>query len=81
MASKTITVNVREDVEKRFRRVAASKHGKRKGYLGQALTEAMEKWVEEAEGGNPVARTVKLLDEGIDLGGVKYTRREELHER
>jgi hypothetical protein len=81
MTSKTITVNVREDVEKRFRRVAASKYGKRKGYLGRALTEAMEKWVEEAEGSNTVARTVKLLNEGMDLGGVKYRRKEELHER
>lgn len=81
MASKTLTVNVREDVERRFRRIAASKHGKRKGYLGHALTEAMERWADEEEGADNVAQTLALLDEGFDLGGLKYSRREELHER
>jgi len=81
MTPKTITVNVEEDVEKRFRRVAASTHGKNKGYLGRALTEAMETWARAMEAKNSVASTMKLLDEGLDLGGVKYRRREELHER
>ena len=81
MTSKTITVNVPEDVEKRFRRVAVSRHGKCKGYLGRAVMEAMENWVEEAETVDAVASTMKLLDEGVDLGGLKYRLREELHAR
>ena len=81
MGSKTLTVNVREDVERRFRRVAASRHGKKKGYLGRALTEAMQRWAEEEEGAEGVAQTLALLDEGLDLGGLRYSRRDELHER
>jgi hypothetical protein len=81
VASKTITVNVREDVERRFRKIAASKRGKNKGYLGRALTEAMRRWADEEEGADAVAQTLALLEEGLDLGGLKYSRREELHER
>ena len=81
MTKKTITVNVRADVEKRFRRVAAARHGKKKGHLGRAVTEAMQRWAEEAERTDDVARTMKLLDEGLDLGGLKYKSREELHDR
>ncbi len=49
MASKTITVNVKADVEAKFRKIAAATHGKKKGYLGKALTEAMERWTKEKE--------------------------------
>jgi hypothetical protein len=81
MASKVITVSVRADVEARFRRAAASRHGKKKGYLGRALTEAMDEWTRGKEGAETVAQTLMLMEEGIDLGGMKYKRREELHER
>jgi hypothetical protein len=81
MASKTITVNVRAEVEEKFRRVASSKGGKKKGYLGRALTEAMERWAEEEEETDSIAQTLRLLDEGLDLRGLKYARRDELHER
>lgn len=81
MASKTITVSVEARVEKRFRRAASARRGKKKGYLGRALTEAMERWAEEAERSDDVARTLKLLDEGLDLGGLRYERRQDLHER
>ena len=81
MASKTITVNVRADVEKRFRRVAASTQGRKKGYLGRALTEAMDKWAREKEEKDTVAQTLRLLDEGLELGGLRYRHRDELHGR
>lgn len=81
VTSKTITVSVRADVEERFRRVASSRHGKKKGYIGKAITEAMARWVEEEEGRDGVVQTLRLLEEGVDLGGLKYSRREELHER
>ena len=81
MATKTITVNVRWDVEERFRRVAASKHGKKKGYLGWALTEAMKAWADQQEASGATARTLRMLEDGLDLGGLKYGRRDELHDR
>ncbi len=81
MSPKIITVSVDADVEKRFRRIAKAVHGKRKGYLGKALTDAMEKWTEEKEKSDAVAATLHLLDQGADLGGLAYRRRDELHER
>lgn len=41
----------------------------------------MEKWTEEKQETDSVAATLSLLDTGVDLGGLKYKRRDELHER
>lgn len=41
----------------------------------------MEKWTEEKQETNSIAATLDLLERGIDLGGVKYKHRDELHER
>jgi predicted transcriptional regulator len=81
MATKTITVNVNAEVERKFRRTAKAVHGKKKGFLGKALTDAMERWTKEKEETDTIAAVLSLLDEGLDLGGVKYRHRDELHER
>ncbi len=81
MASKTITVSVDADVEEKFRRTAKAVHGKKKGYLGKALTEAMKTWTKEREQTDTVAATLRMLEDGLDLGVVKYGERDELHER
>ena len=81
MATKIITVSVRADVEERFRKIAAATHGKKKGYLGRALTEAMEEWAREREESGTVAAALRYLESGVDLGGTKYRHRDELHER
>ncbi|MGI0078583.1 MAG: hypothetical protein ACRECH_03070 [Nitrososphaerales archaeon] len=81
MATKIITVSVDVEVEQKFRRTAKAVHGRKKGYLGKAVTEAMERWTKEREQRDTVAAALNLLDEGVDLGGVKYKRRDELHER
>ncbi|MFA4820488.1 MAG: hypothetical protein WC613_06050 [Candidatus Aenigmatarchaeota archaeon] len=74
-----MTISVRDDVEKRFRKMAGSKYGKRKGYLGEAVTEAMEVWL-RAESGS-VKRAVELMHKGHNSGGLLYKSRDELHER
>jgi len=81
MASKTLTFNVNTDVEEKFRKVARATKGSKKGYLGKALTDAMEKWTKEMEGADSVASAMAVLDDGIDLGGLKRWSRDELHER
>jgi len=81
MTSKTITVNVDAEVEEKFRRTAKAVHGKRKGYLGKALTDAMKIWTREKEQTDNVAAALRLLDEGIDMGLMAYKIRAELHER
>ena len=75
----TITINVDDDVEKKFRKAASTKYGKRKGYLGEAITEAMQTWL-KAESGN-VKKAFDLLEKGHNSGGALYKSRDELHER
>jgi hypothetical protein len=76
----TITVNVEDKVEKRFREVASTVFGKRKGYLGKALTIAMQTWTEEKRK-TAELRAFDMLKTGLNLGGIKYKKRKELHER
>ena len=75
----TITVNVNDDVEKKFRKAASTKYGTRKGYLGEAITEAMKTWIRSES--NNVKRAFELLEKGHNSGGLTYKSREELHER
>lgn len=77
--SKTITVNVEETIEKDFRRVASRKYGKKKGYLGRALTQAMQEWAEKREV-DVEAEALALLKTGIKMKKWRFDR-DELHER
>jgi len=79
--SKVVTISVDAVVEEKFRRVAKVVHGKKKGYLSKALTEAMDKWTKDKEKNDSVAAAIRMLDQGVDLGGIKYRHRDELHER
>jgi len=78
---KTITVNIREDVEKKLRQVAAARYGKRKGYLGKAVTEAVEEWARRKEETDVNARALAMLKKGFNMGGLKTKNRSEWHER
>lgn len=80
MKTKTITVNVEKEVEEKFRKIASATYGKKKGYLGKALTEAMREW-EKKNASKKKERFFELLEKGIDMGGINYKKREELHER
>ncbi|VVB90631.1 Uncharacterised protein [uncultured archaeon] len=77
----TITVNIKDDVEKEFRMVVRSVHGTRKGELGKALTEAMKKWVDEKKQKKIAQEAFKLLELKFDFGKRLYRNRDELHER
>ena len=76
----TITANVDDKTEKKFRLAAGSVYGKRKGYLGEAITEAMELWVRK-EFENNTARALEMLRKGLNLGKLTYKERSELHDR
>ena len=45
----TITINVKDEVEKEFRETVKKEIGVGKGKLGSAVEEALEKWVYERE--------------------------------
>ena len=77
----TITVNVKDDVEKEFRETVRSVHGNKKGDLGKALTEAMRKWVYEKKQEKIAQEALKLLEQKFDFGRRLYKDRSELYER
>lgn len=77
----TITVNVDDDVERRFRKVAGMAYHEKKGYLGKALTEAMKHWIYEKKQKELSEKQLKLLENGFDFGKKLYKSREDLHER
>lgn len=79
--TETITVNVDENVSKRFRKAATVRFGKRKGYLGKAFNNAMKIWTEKQENENIDLLAIEELKKGYNLGGLKYKNRSELHER
>lgn len=81
MKTKTITVNIREDAEKKLRQLAEVKYGKRKGYLGKALSEAVDEWAEKTEKSDVDVRAIAMLKKGYNMGGFKTKKRSEWHER
>ncbi len=77
----TITVNVKDDVEKDFRKLVRNVHGARKGDLGKALTEAMQKWVYEKRQEKIAQEALALLELKFNFGKRLYRDRDELYER
>lgn len=80
LMSRTITINVDEKVDSMFRAKARVKYGKRKGYLGKAVTEAMDKWV-QGNDYDPNEHALMLLKKGLKLGGLTSKNRDEWHGR
>ena len=77
----TITVNVKDDVEKDFRKLVRSVHGSRKGDLGKALNEVMQKWVYEKRQEKIAQEALKLLELKFNFGKRLYRDRDKLYER
>ena len=75
----TITINIQDEVEDRFRNIAAVMYGKRKGYLGKAINDALECWIKKKTK-RADADALALLEEGIEMGSLKFNR-EDVHER
>jgi len=78
---KIITLSVEEEIERKFRELASIEFGKKKGYLGKAMSVAMKEWIERKERESKIAKVLELMKKGIDMGGIKYKKRDELHER
>ena len=77
----TITVNVKDEVEKEFKAVASIAHGGEKGYLEKAVTEAMQRWIYEKRQEKIAEEALKLLETGFDFGKRLYKDRSDLYER
>jgi ABC-type uncharacterized transport system ATPase subunit len=77
----TITINVDRNLSKKFRKLAAIRYGKRKGYLGKAIDNAIRNWMTKQESEDVDISAIEELRKGYYLGGIKYKSKGELHER
>ena len=77
----TLTINVDPAVENEFRTYARQQSTTKKGFLGKAITEAMQIWLREKKQKEISKRQLALLKKGFAMGKMNYSSREELHER
>ena len=75
--TRTITINVSEETERKFRIRARQKYGRRKGALGKAITEAINVWADKEEY-DPDKHALAMLEKGFKMGKLKYKARAEL---
>ena len=77
----TITISVKDDVNKEFREIVRKKLGQGKGVLGKAVEEAIQKWMHD-EGQRKIAVELKrMMDKGLySLKGWKFNR-DEIYDR
>ncbi|ODS42503.1 MAG: hypothetical protein MSIBF_04085 [Candidatus Altiarchaeales archaeon IMC4] len=75
----TITLNLQDEVENQFRTVASLEYGKKKGYLGKAMNQALECWMKKRTK-RMDSEALALLEKGFEMGSVKFDR-DEVHER
>jgi hypothetical protein len=73
----TITVNIKDELEKEFKAVV----GDEEGYLEKAVTEAIQRWIEEKRQGKIAEEALKLIEQGFDFGKRLYKDRNDLYER
>ena len=77
--AKTVTVNLDESIEKRFREKARLKFGNRKGSVAMALNEALENWLKQ-DSQDALSENLNLLENGIMMKKWDF-KREDLYER
>jgi hypothetical protein len=77
----TMTINVDDTVEKKFRARARKVFGERKGALGLAVAAAMDRWVAENDQEDIARYALALMEKGQDLGARNYRNRDDLHDR
>jgi predicted transcriptional regulator len=77
----TITINVKDEVENKFRKLASALYSGKKGYLGRAVTEAMEIWIKEKKQKEMAERELRVLDKGFNLGKVLVKKRKDIYDR
>ncbi|HLD97033.1 MAG TPA: hypothetical protein VI934_01680 [Candidatus Nanoarchaeia archaeon] len=77
----TMTINISDETEQKFREKVKETLGEGKGKLGQAVEEAMNKWAEEDEQRKLRQEAIALLKKGLYKVGKNYTfKREEAYE-
>lgn len=77
----TITISVKNDVNKEFRETVKKKLGQGKGVLGKAVEEAMESWIHDEKQKEIAKRAMEMMNKGLyTLKGWKFNR-DEIYDR
>lgn len=77
----TVTINVKDEINKEFRETVKKKLGQGKGILGKAIEDAMKKWIEEEKQKKIVERQIRFMQKGLySLKGWKF-KRDEIYDR
>lgn len=77
----TITISVKDEVNKEFRETVRRKFGEGKGVLGKAVEDAMQKWMEDEEQRKIAEELRNMMDRGLfSLKGWKFNR-DEIYDR
>ena len=77
----TITLNVKDNIEKEFRDTVKKKLGAGKGVLGKAVEDAMTKWTHEQKQKEIAESAKKMMRNGLySLKGWKFNR-DEIYDR
>ncbi len=77
----TMTINVSDETEQRFREKVKATLGEGKGKLGQAVEEAMNKWSEDKKTDKYVREAIAMMEKGLYKVGKNYTfKREEAYD-
>jgi predicted transcriptional regulator len=77
----TITICIDDATEERFRELAKTVIGEKKGYLGRAVTEAITLWIRDKEQATIAREALALLEKEHRLGKFAYRSREDIHDR
>ena len=76
----TITINVDDETETKFRESVKHELGDKKGALGTAVKEALGMWISHKNQEEIMHRQLQWLEKGFHMSAKKYNR-DELHER
>lgn len=77
----TITISIKDNVERDFRESVKEKVGNSKGSLGKAVEEALKIWIEEKKQREIAERGLELTKKGLySLKGWKFNR-DEIYDR
>jgi Arc/MetJ-type ribon-helix-helix transcriptional regulator len=71
-----ITVSIDDKVENRLREKISGD----KGSLGNAISEAVENWIQRDKEQKAREKGLEMLEEGFEMGETRYEERSELHE-
>lgn len=77
----TITICIDDATEQRFREVAKTILGGKKGYLGRATTEAIALWIRDKEQETIAEQGLLLLEKEHHLGKYGFRSRGDIHDR